>query len=123
MLRKPADMSKQDPNPENAYDAVIPPPRGVPEANTDWRARMQMLKQIAAEQPALMLMDSGKSDSLYNMSGGFHRYSASEVPMAFLTHEDYDLIYRLLQAGAGHHEGQSAGNLQRQASARVHHRR
>ena len=32
MLRKPADMSKLDPNPENAYDAVIPPQRGVPKA-------------------------------------------------------------------------------------------
>ncbi len=100
MLRKPYDVSQQDPNPENAYDAVIPPPRGVPGANTNWRARMQMLKQIAAEQPALMLMDSDKSDSLFNMSGGFNKYAASDAPIAFLTHEDYDLIYRLLQAGA-----------------------
>ena len=29
MARKPADLSVADPNPENAYDAVIPPPRGV----------------------------------------------------------------------------------------------
>jgi Zn-dependent M28 family amino/carboxypeptidase len=33
------------------------------------------------------------------MTGGFRNYSASEVPMAYLTHEDYDLLYRLLQAG------------------------
>jgi len=99
MLRKPVDMSKRDPNPENAYDAVIPPSRGVPDAEGGWRPRMQTLRQIAAEQPALMLMDSGKVDSLFNMSGGFRNYVPSGAPMAFLTHEDYDLLFRLLQAG------------------------
>ncbi|HUI82789.1 MAG TPA: M20/M25/M40 family metallo-hydrolase [Candidatus Binatia bacterium] len=98
MLRKPADLSKLDPNPENAYDAVIPPARGVPE-ETDFRSRLQVLRQVAAEQPALMLTDSGKTGSLYNMTGGFARYSPTEVPMAFLTHENYDLLYRLTQAG------------------------
>jgi hypothetical protein len=100
LLRLPSDLARLDANPENAYDAVIPPSRGVPGANGGWRARLQMLKQIAAEQPALILMDSGKPDSLFDMSGGLNRYSASAVPIAFLTHEDYDLIYRLLQAGA-----------------------
>ena len=38
LLRKPADLSKLDPNPENAYDAVIAPSRGVPEAD-GWLAR------------------------------------------------------------------------------------
>ena len=33
MMRRPADLSKLDPNPENAYDAVIPPSRGVPDPN------------------------------------------------------------------------------------------
>jgi Zn-dependent M28 family amino/carboxypeptidase len=100
LVRRPADLSKAEANPQNAYDAVIPPSRGVPEANGGWRGRMQLMKQIAAEQPALMLMDSGKPDSLFNMTGGFNRYSASDAPMALLTHEDYDLIYRLFQAGA-----------------------
>ena len=100
MLRKPADMSKLDPNPENAYDAVIAPQRGVPEHAMGFRERMQILKTIAAEQPALMLMDSGKTDSLYNMTGGYRpAYTPTKIPMAFLTHEDYDLLYRLLQAG------------------------
>jgi Zn-dependent M28 family amino/carboxypeptidase len=100
LLRPPADLSKLDPSPENAYDAVIPPSRGVPEPNGGWRARMQLMRQVAAEQPALILADSGKPDSLFNMGGVFTRYSASDVPLAFLAHEDYDLIYRLLQAGA-----------------------
>jgi carboxypeptidase Q len=99
MLHKPVDMAKLDPNPENAYDAVIAPPIGIPEANMGFRARRGLLRQVAAEQPALMLMDSGKTDSLYNMTGGFPRYSPTAVPMAFLTHEDYDLLYRLLQVG------------------------
>jgi len=99
MLRKPADMSQQEASPENAYDAVIPPSRGIPNPDGDFRARLRTLNQVAAEQPALMLMDSGKRDSLFTMTGGFRNYSASEAPMAFLTHEDYDLLYRLLQAG------------------------
>ncbi len=99
MIRKPADMTKQEANPENAYDAVIPPPRGVPGANGGFRGRLRVFNQVSAEQPALMLMDSGKVDSLFNMTGGLRKYSPSEVPMAFLTHEDYDLLYRLLQAG------------------------
>ena len=74
MLRKPADLSKEEANPENAYDAVIPPPRGVPEPNGGWRARLQLLNKVSSEQPALILMDSGKSDSLFNMSGGFRGY-------------------------------------------------
>jgi carboxypeptidase Q len=100
MLRKPADMSKLDPNPENAYDAVIPPQRGVPKESVSRAGRMQLLREVSAEQPALLLLDSGKPDSLYNMTGGFPRYAPTEVPIAFLTHEDYDLLYRLTQTGA-----------------------
>lgn len=99
LMGKPRDLSREDPNPENAYDAVIPPPRGVPEGEEGFRGYMQRLRQIAAEQPAAILLDSGKTDSLYNMTGGFRTYQPSEAPMAFLTHEDYDLLYRLLQAG------------------------
>jgi carboxypeptidase Q len=100
MMRKPVDMSQKDPNPENAYDAVIPLSRGVLDAEGGYRARMQTIRRIAAEHPALMLMDSGKVDSLFNMSSGSRNFSPSEAPMAFLTHEDYDLLYRLLQAGS-----------------------
>jgi len=100
MMRKPADMSQREANPENAYDAVIPPPRGVPNPDGGYRARLRIINQVAAEQPALMLVDSGKPDSLFTMTGGFRNYAASEAPIAFLTHEDYDLLYRLLQAGA-----------------------
>jgi len=100
MLRKPYDISQEDPNPQNAYDAVIAPPHGVPKPNQmGWRDRLQLLKQVAAQGPTLVLSDSGLPDSLFNMTGGFDRYAPSEVPLAFLTHENYDLIYRLLQTG------------------------
>ncbi len=96
----PRDLSAVDPNPENAYDAVIPPPRGV---NADgvmsWRERAQMMRQLGEEQPALILMDSGKTDNLFNMTGNHPAYTPSSVPTAFLAHEDYGLIWRLLQAG------------------------
>ena len=98
MMRKPADLSKLDPNPANAYDAVIPPSQGKPGAITSAQRR-QLLRQVAAEQPALVVSDSGKTDSLFNMAGGFGGYVPSAVPMAFLTHENYDLLYRLLQSG------------------------
>ena len=100
MLRKPADMTKLDPNPENAYDAVIAPQRGVPTAQAiGFRERLKMISDVIAEQPALLLLDSGKPDSLYTMSGFRPAYTPTKVPMAFLTHENYDLLYRLQKAG------------------------
>ena len=84
---------------DNAYDDVIPPPRGLPHPRMSFRERLQLFKLIAAEQPAVVLLDSGKWDNLFNMAGGFNKYQPSEVPMAFISHEDYDLIYRLQQAG------------------------
>ena len=100
LLGKPADLSKEEANPDNAYDAVIAPARGVPTGNEmGWHERLQLLHQIAQEQPALLLLDSGKTDNLYTMGGGFGGYKSTEVPMAFLAHENYDLIWRLLQAG------------------------
>ena len=99
MTRKPADMSKLDPNPENAYDAVIPPSQANAAGNMTYTQRRELLRQVTAEQPALVLVDSGKTDSLFNMTGGYPRYAPTEVPLAFLTHEDYDLLYRLLQTG------------------------
>lgn len=100
MLRKPADMSKLDPDPENAYDAVIAPRRGVPgPQQLGRRESIQVMQQIAAEGPALLVVDSGKDNSLFSMSGYRPAYTPTQIPMAFLTHEDYSLLYRLQQAG------------------------
>src|SRR5271165_81810 len=97
LVNKPADLSKAEPNPDNAYDAVIMPPHGVRAAGMTWRQRAELMRQIASEEPTLILVDSGKPDSLFNMTGGFPSYKPSAAPMAFVTHEDYDLIWRLLQ--------------------------
>jgi hypothetical protein len=100
LLRKPTDLSQLDPNPDNAYDAVLGTPRMTPgQKPVTGRSRLALIRRALTEQPALLLLDSGKKDSLYTMSGGFGQYKPSEAPLAFLTHENYDLLYRLVEAG------------------------
>ena len=96
---KPADFSKAEPNPENAYDAVIPPGHGVKPSGMSWRERAQLLREIEDEQPTLVLLDSGKTDNLFNMTGSNPPYEPSVAPIAFIPHEDYELIWRLLPSG------------------------
>ena len=99
MASKPSTLRPENEAADNAYDAVIPPARGVPHPRMSFRERLQLLKMVAAEQPAVVLLDSDKWDNLFNMGGGYNKYQPSEVPLAFISHEDYDLIYRLQQAG------------------------
>jgi len=100
LMRKPVDVSHFDPDPNNAYDAVIPPPRGVQkDGEMSWRERAQLMRQISEEQPTLILLDSGKPDNLFNMTGSHPSYIPSLVPTSFIAHEDYDLIWRLLATG------------------------
>lgn len=99
LVNKPADLSKAEVNPENAYDAVIPLQHGVKPPGMSWRQRADLMRQIADEHPVLILIDSGKPDSLFNMTGGHPAFRPTAAPMAFVTHEDYDLIWRLLQSG------------------------
>lgn len=100
ITRPPSNVPADNDVPNNAYDAVIPPNRGIPRAGGQgaFRQRMQLMKMAADEGAAVLLLDSGKTDSLFNMTG-FGRYEPSQLPIAFLTHEDYALIFRLLQAG------------------------
>jgi carboxypeptidase Q len=100
ITRPPAELPAESEIPNNAYDAVIPPNHGIPSlgARGRFRERQQLMKTVADEGAAVLLMDSGKTDSLFNM-GSFSRYQPSQLPIAFLTHEDYSLVYRLLQAG------------------------
>lgn len=88
--------------PENAYDAVIPPPRGVPAARggAPGGGRGGNANQTLVDAGvAVTLRDSGKPYNLFNMGGAGGNYAPSTLPTAFLTHEDYSLIYRLAQAG------------------------
>ena len=98
LLNKPSEIPV-DPE-ENAYDAVISPDRGLARApRLGFQERIRMMTMIAQEQPAVILFDSGKTDNLFNMSS-FSRYKPSEVPVAYITHEDFSLIYRLAAEGA-----------------------
>ena len=104
LTAKPSTIPPDDenPGPENAYDAVITPPRGVPnpaEAG-GFGTRLRMFAALGQEQPAVVLFDSGKTDSLFNM-GSFSRpaYTESAAPFAYITHEDYALLYRMAKTG------------------------
>ena len=97
LASKPAEIPTHEE--ENAYDAVITPSHGVPRQQAmGFAERRKMMDTIAQEQPAVVLLDSGKTDNLFNM-GSFSRYQPSTLPLAFITHEDYSLIYRLAEAG------------------------
>lgn len=96
---EPDVLPPADEVPDNAYDAVITPRKGVPKRNQNGaRRRFGLFRQLTALKPAALLLDSGKTDNLFNM-GSFSRYNPSEIPMAFLTHEDFSLIYRLSRKG------------------------
>jgi carboxypeptidase Q len=101
-LGQPATLPSSSEVPGNAYDAVIPPPRGVPPAGQPFpggfQTRQRITQMLADAGVAAILRDSGKTDNLFNMGGSSPRpYEASLVPSAFLTHEDYSLLYRLSQ--------------------------
>lgn len=109
LLNKPAEIPTEPE--ENAYDAVIPPQRGIPHTpQIGFRERIKVMTELAQEQPAVILLDSGKTDSLFNMSS-FSRYQPSAVPLAFITHEDYSLIYRLAENGAATMKVQLSGTF------------
>jgi carboxypeptidase Q len=85
---------------ETAYDAVIPPPKGLPkEGKMSFRERFRMLKLVGEAGAVAILIDSAKEDNLFNMSGGYDHYQPSGVPIAYISHEEYSLIYRLHEAG------------------------
>ena len=93
LVREPSKVPAIDDPVDNSYDSVIPPQTGVPQA-TAVNAR-EVSRLVATENPAAILQDSGKNDSLFNMSGAGGRYQPSDVPTAFITHEDYAMLYRL----------------------------
>ena len=56
------------------------------------------MKAIIAEQPAAILLDSGKTDNLFNMTS-LGQYQPTEAPVAFLSHEESLLVRRLAVTG------------------------
>lgn len=98
---EPMTLAPASEVPDNAYDAVIPPPRGVPTGSTfNFAEYRKMLDSIGDSGALAILRDSGKPDDLFNMGGGSSKpYEPSTLPTAFLSHEDYSLLYRLSHSG------------------------
>lgn len=101
-LGDPTTLPPASEVPDNAYDAVIPPSRGVPHGPAfNFAQYRKMLDSLANSGALAILRDSGKPDDLFNMGGGSSKpYEPSAVPTAFLTHEDYALLDRLSQSGS-----------------------
>ena len=64
--------------------------------------RRRLMGLLQAEGAACLLMDSGKEHGLLNMSqmGGSQPCSPGDLPAAFVTHEGYAQLWRLLKRGS-----------------------
>jgi carboxypeptidase Q len=94
-------MPQESPNgPHSGPDVQIPKPpeRGVPSEDEKFdKERRSFLK---GEGVTEVLYDSGKHNALLSMSNVADGYEFREaLPTAMLTHEDYSLVWRLLQKG------------------------
>ena len=100
-MGEPATLAPASDVPDNAYDAVIPPSRGVPKTPAVGFAEDRKILAMLADSGAVaILRDSGKPDDLFNMGGASRNaYEPSDIPSAFIAHEDYGLLYRLSQSG------------------------
>ena len=94
-------------HPPNAYNAVIPIQRGVPGSEArSYRSRYMRLAGLAGALAkagaATMLRDSRKPDAmLVGGSASFPAYQPSAIPVAYVSHPDYQWLLRLARAGKG----------------------
>ncbi len=64
------------------------------------RLRRQMNELFRKEGVAAILRESSKEHALFNMSGaGGRNYEIAAIPTAYVVHEDYARLWRLLQRG------------------------
>jgi carboxypeptidase Q len=104
---EPEGPVKLPENPPNAYNAVIPPPKGVPKAPAmSFRERFEnyrkVMSALAQAGAAAILRDSNKPDAmLLTGSASFPAYEPSVLPVAFVSHPDYEWLMRLGKAGHG----------------------
>jgi hypothetical protein len=102
IYHKPAELISQEPanGPYSGPDvqAPEPPERRTPAGDEKFdEERRAFLK---GEGVAAVLYDSGKHNALLTISNVGDDYEFREaVPTAMLTHEDYSLVWRLLQKG------------------------
>lgn len=102
ILHPPSDLSWQLPMqiPQDRAP-LIQPPESWEAAHHDPGAefRAQRLAFLANEGALAVLQDSDKTWGLLNMSTLRPGYDPAPLPSAFLTHEDFLLIWRLMQKG------------------------
>jgi hypothetical protein len=103
-------------NPPNAYNAVIPSPRGVRKPSAEspeeraqrLRAVMEALGKAGANA---MLRDSQKPYELEVDAGTGTPYQPSALPIAYVSHGDYEWLLRLAKAGAATFQIELAGTF------------
>jgi carboxypeptidase Q len=102
LLQQPFDLSWQASPPAESPVPPIQTPepspdlsKMSPEAQLD-AARMTFFKDQGV---AAILRDSDKNYGLLSIVNAGNQYEPAAVPIAMLTHEDYSLIWRLLQKG------------------------
>jgi carboxypeptidase Q len=99
----PDKKAEPDKKPEKDGDtqpdkkpATEPPP---PDARQAFAFRRELAEFLSAEGAAVLLSDAGKPHGLLTTTGGWRgndRVSAPEpMPLAFVAHEHYTLLYRL----------------------------
>ncbi len=104
---EPEGPAHLPPNPPNAYNAVIPAPHGVPKAPAvSFRQRFENFRKVmtalAQEGAVAILRDSDKPDALIlTGSASFPAYEPSALPVAYLSHPDYQWLLRLAKDGRG----------------------
>ena len=109
VLQGPPASNNLDPDhvADNSYDSVIVPPKGIP---TDrGRGRFGGFERGGGTAPnplagaALVLRDGGKPWNLVSIGSAARGQNGfSTMPMAAIAHEDYALIYRMIEHYGNH---------------------
>lgn len=108
IMRQPMPLSPAKPIDQNAeiYHAMEEPPApvGQPAVPDPWEKYLQAMKLqmefLRKEGVAAVLRDAGKPQALLNMADGtLEPFQPALIPSAFLTGEDYRLIYRMVNKG------------------------
>ncbi len=112
--QRPAELLE---NPPNAYNAVIPLPRGIQPAQAEaalrqrreqYRERIKALAEVGA---LALLLDSGKPYSLEVTGGSYPSFEPTPLPMAYVSHSDYLWLVRLAKHGQASFRLQLAGRF------------
>jgi len=102
ILHPPSELSWQLPMQiPHERSPLIQPPASWQAAAQDPSAEFRAQRQsfLANEGALAVLQDSDKTWGLLNMSVVHEGYEPAPVPAPYLTHEDFSLIWRLLQKG------------------------